>query len=179
MRKFSIFLFAVVALIACSEPAETYQVQQVTLKTQIDSLNYVAGYGAGLSVLRGEFNNTPEAVTDFVNALEAAYNGAEEVGNYAHIDGIAAQKAFDVGHAIREQERESGLMGFRGLETDFDLIKQGFINGLYADTTNIAPEAAFAYINAEIAQLAEAQYAADSIAAAELQAAQDTITYNR
>ena len=167
MRKLSIFLFAVIALMACSESSETYQVQQVSLKTPIDSLNYVDGYCVALSILRGDFNNSPEAVTDFVNALEAAYNGAEEVGNYAHLDSIYAQKAFQIGHTIREHERGSGLMGFNGLETDFDLIKMGFINGLYGDTTNIAPDAAFVYINAEIAKLAEAQYVADSIAAAE------------
>ncbi len=160
MKKFSILFFAAFAIIACSNSSETYKVENVTLKTQIDSLNYLAGYCTGFSIQSEGFESSTEAITDFINALESSYNGAEEPGSYEHLDERYTQAAFHIGQTIHNQEHESGLMGIDGLETNFDLIKQGFINGLYGDTTIIVPQAAFNYVNATLQPLAEAQYKA-------------------
>ena len=165
MKKISILLLVAFAFIACSNSSDYYKVENVTLKTQIDSLNYLAGYCTGINVdfqavryMRHSFENqnSPEAVTDFVNALEAAYNGAEEsASKYTHLDTIIIQQAQFIGKAIRNQERESGLMGIDGLETDFDLIKRGFINGLLSDTTFIKPQDAMAYMNETMEPIAQ------------------------
>ena len=50
MRKFSILFLAAFAIIACSNSSETYKVENVTLKSQIDSLNYFVGYCSGISI---------------------------------------------------------------------------------------------------------------------------------
>ncbi|MBR1878725.1 MAG: FKBP-type peptidyl-prolyl cis-trans isomerase [Paludibacteraceae bacterium] len=58
----------------------------------------------------------------------------------------------NVGKAIREQE-PVGLLGIPGLETNYDLIKQGFINGLYNYTEQMDMQAAGQYVDSVIARL--------------------------
>ncbi|MBQ6791257.1 MAG: FKBP-type peptidyl-prolyl cis-trans isomerase [Paludibacteraceae bacterium] len=55
------------------------------------------------------------------------------------------QMAKSVGTAIREQEAV-GLLGIEGLETNYDLIKQGFINGLYNYTEQMDSQEANQYV---------------------------------
>lgn len=165
MKKFSILLLAAFAIVACSS-TETYKVQNVTLNTQIDSLNFLAGYCTGIDIQKRALgnDNTLEAVTDFVNALEASYKGKEEdAETYKNLDARFVEYAQFIGKTIHDQERESGLMGINGLETDFDLIKQGFINGLFGDTTFTKPQEAFEYVNVTLTPLAQAQYEAMSV----------------
>ncbi|MBR4264302.1 MAG: FKBP-type peptidyl-prolyl cis-trans isomerase [Paludibacteraceae bacterium] len=58
----------------------------------------------------------------------------------------------NVGKAIREQE-PVGLLGISGLETNYDLIKQGFINGLYNYTEQMDMQAAGQYVDSVISNL--------------------------
>ncbi|MBR6492961.1 MAG: FKBP-type peptidyl-prolyl cis-trans isomerase [Paludibacteraceae bacterium] len=58
----------------------------------------------------------------------------------------------NVGKAIREQE-PVGLLGIAGLETNFDLIKQGFINGLYNYTDQMDLQSANAYVEGVVSKL--------------------------
>ncbi|MBR0195158.1 MAG: FKBP-type peptidyl-prolyl cis-trans isomerase [Paludibacteraceae bacterium] len=56
-----------------------------------------------------------------------------------------------VGKAIREQE-PVGLLNTPGLETNFDLIKQGFINGLYNYTEQFDMQSAGQYVESVISR---------------------------
>ena len=58
----------------------------------------------------------------------------------------------NVGKAIREQE-PVGLLGIAGIETDFDMIKQGFINGLYNYTEQMDMQTAGQYVEATVSRL--------------------------
>ena len=55
----------------------------------------------------------------------------------------------NIGKAIREQE-PVGLLGIEGLETNYDLIKQGFINGLYNYTEQFDMQSANTYVEETI-----------------------------
>ncbi|MBQ7631680.1 MAG: FKBP-type peptidyl-prolyl cis-trans isomerase [Paludibacteraceae bacterium] len=57
--------------------------------------------------------------------------------------------AKSVGKAIREQE-PVGLLGIEGLETNFDLLKQGFVNGLYNYTEQMDFQTASVYVETVI-----------------------------
>ena len=57
-----------------------------------------------------------------------------------------------VGKAIREQE-PVGLLNIEGLETNFDFIKQGFINGLYNYTEQFDLRSAGEYVESVVAEL--------------------------
>ncbi|MBR5678520.1 MAG: FKBP-type peptidyl-prolyl cis-trans isomerase [Paludibacteraceae bacterium] len=58
----------------------------------------------------------------------------------------------NIGKAIREQE-PVGLMNIPGLETNYDMIKQGFINGLYNYTELMDRQTASQYVDATIARI--------------------------
>ena len=57
--------------------------------------------------------------------------------------------AKSIGKAIREQE-PVGLLGIAGLETNYDLLKQGFINGLYNYTEQFDLQTANTYVESAI-----------------------------
>ena len=58
----------------------------------------------------------------------------------------------NIGKAIREQE-PVGLLGIAGMETNYDLIKQGFINGLYNYTEQLDMQTAGAYVEGVVSRL--------------------------
>ena len=103
----------------CPKKAKT-----IALKSFSDSLNYAFGVFNGgqirAYVLAGDSaDNGIEELIDNIN------KGLKENVRNPQIVGIGK----NIGKAIREQE-PVGLLGIEGLETKFDLIKQGFINGL-------------------------------------------------
>ena len=57
-----------------------------------------------------------------------------------------------IGRSIREQE-PVGLLGVEGLETNYDLIKQGFINGLNNYTEQMDMQTAGQYVEATVSRL--------------------------
>lgn len=153
MKKFYWLIVTAVVLVACSSE-DYYGVQHVKLHSRTDSLNYMAGYYTGLRAKRNFFltDNSAETVTNFVNALETAYNNKE-----ADVDGFPLEEhvrenAKLIGRTIREQEKESGLMGIEGLETDFDMLKAGLINGLFFDTIIVHPDSVAISINRIISE---------------------------
>ena len=60
--------------------------------------------------------------------------------------------AKNIGKSIREQE-PTGLLGIEGLETNYELIKQGFINGLYNYTEQMELQEANQYVDQVISEL--------------------------
>ena len=119
----------------------------VELKTKIDSLNYAIGYFYGSQIksnfpVDDEYNKAVEEFVDNVNfALKDDARNPQLVA-----------MGKNVGKAIREQE-PVGLLGVPGLETNFELIKQGFINGLYNHTTQFDMQSASTYVDAAFSRL--------------------------
>lgn len=148
MRKFYWLIVTAVVLVACSSE-EYYGVQHVQLHSRTDSLNYFAGYYAGLRAKRDLFlmDNSAATVTHFVNALETAYNDKEADVENIPLEEHVRESAKLIGRTIREQEQTSGLMDIQGLETDFDMLKAGLINGLYYDTVIVHPDSVAIYLN--------------------------------
>ena len=97
--------------------------EAVELKNQLDSINYAFGLLNGeqirLYILSGDTTGTAfdEFVTELNNTLKAGKK-------YPMLRNLGER----IGGQIKEQE-ETGLVGVPGLVTDFELIKQGFING--------------------------------------------------
>ena len=148
MKKFRFLVMMVIVIAACSS-SDNYTVQEVRLYSQTDSLNYLAGYFVGVKTKENLFpaDSTGSAFTDFVNAVESVYSNQEDELDSYPLEEHIKENAKLIGRTIREQERESGLMGINGLETDFDMMKQGLINGLFLDTTYVNPDSAVIYLN--------------------------------
>ncbi len=126
----------------CPKEAKT-----VELTSYNDSLNYAFGVLNGaqikMYILAGDEDGTStEEFLDNVNkGLKMNVRNPQIVS-----------MGKNVGKAIREQE-PTGLLGISGLETNFDLIKQGFINGLYDYTEQMDMQTAGQYVEAVVARL--------------------------
>lgn len=105
----------------CGKTAKT-----IELKTLNDSLNYAFGVLNGNDVHMYILANDSDGVEfeDFVKALN---NGLKSKVNNPQMVTMGE----NIGKQIKEQE-ETGLVGVMGLDTDFELIKQGFVNGLHS-----------------------------------------------
>ncbi len=129
-------------LAKCPKAAKT-----VELKSRIDSLNYAFGVlnGAQIKSYVLADDEDGEDLKVFVDNLN---KGLKEKVRNPQV--VAMGKS--VGQAIREQE-PVGLLGISGLETNYDLIKQGFINGLYNYTEQLDMQAAGSYVESVVSRL--------------------------
>ena len=112
-----------------------------------DSLNYAFGVLNGSSIKNylAAKDSTDGATEVFINNLNKGLK--KEVYNPQ-----TAEMGANIGRAIREQEPE-GLLGISGLETNYDLIKQGFINGLYNYTEQMDMQSAQQFVETTISRL--------------------------
>ena len=100
-------------------------VKKVTLATQNDSVNYAFGYlnGNEVSMYIFALDSTGEMKKEFIANINV---GLKSNVKNPQLVNMGEQ----IGKSIKEQEPQ-GLIGESSLATDFELIKQGFINGLY------------------------------------------------
>ena len=100
------------------------KVKNVALKSMIDSVNYAFGYLNGTEVAQYVLlmDSTGAMKKEFIAYINKGL--ASNVKN-PQIVNMGEQ----IGKSIKEQEAQ-GLIGEPSLATDFELIKQGFINGL-------------------------------------------------
>ena len=103
-------------------------VKKVTLATQNDSVNYAFGYlnGNEVSMYIFALDSTGEMKKEFIANINV---GLKSTVKNPQLVNMGEQ----IGKSIKEQEPQ-GLIGESSLATDFELIKQGFINGLLGDT---------------------------------------------
>ena len=119
----------------------------IALNSRLDSLNYAFGVmnGAQIKSYLLANDSTGEDREEFIDNVNKALK--EKVLNPQL---VAMGK--NIGKAIREQE-PVGLMGISGLETNYDFIKLGFINGLYNYTEQMDMQAAGQYVDGVISRL--------------------------
>lgn len=119
----------------------------VELANQMDSLNYAFGVmnGSEIRVYVLAQDTTGEGFNDFVAAVN---KGLKSKVKNPQLVSMGEQ----IGKTIKEQEAD-GLVGVAQLVTDFELIKQGFINGMYKFEAPMKAEDAGAYIESAIATL--------------------------
>ncbi len=96
----------------------------VELKDRTDSLNYACGMLNGTAIKRYVLSNDSDGKAQ--KELIAAIN--KGVKAKVHNPQLKSMGE-NIGRSIREQEAQ-GLIGEPSLATDFELIKQGFVNGL-------------------------------------------------
>lgn len=119
---------------------------KVTLKNNADSVNYAFGMLNGqqivMYVLSADTTGTGKEV--FLKELNSVLKSGQK---YPQLSKIGEQ----IGKQIKAQE-ESGLIGIEALTTDFELIKQGFING-FLDYGDWDPMFANGYIQEAVNEI--------------------------
>lgn len=121
------------------------KVRNIALNSALDSLNYAFGYLNGNELAQGLI--TDEETKDAsVSALAASINkGLKDKTKNVQL----VRMAENIGQQIKEQE-PVGLVGVEGLGTDFEMLKQGFINGFYQEFGQMTLEQANEYIQTTI-----------------------------
>ena len=126
-------------LCKCMKKAKT-----IKLENELDSLNFAFGVMNGNQIRTYVLadDSTGKAVEEFIDNVNIGIK--QNVRNPQTV-----QIAKNIGKTIREQE-PVGLLGIAGLETNYDMIKQGFINGLYNYTEQMDMQAANQYVEAVV-----------------------------
>ena len=119
----------------CMDKAKT-----VTLANIEDSLNYAFGFLNGNEIRMYILANDSDGsmIQEFVTYVN---KGLKSKDSNPQLINMGEQ----IGKTIKEQETQ-GLIGEPSLATDFELIKQGFINGMYGKTFAFTGEEAGQYI---------------------------------
>lgn len=119
----------------------------IELKNYTDSLNYAFGMMNG-SQVKNYLLAEDSTGADAKEFIENVNKGLKASVRNPQLVTIAK----NIGTAIREQEAV-GLLGIAGLETNYDMIKAGFINGLYNYTEQFDMQTANQYVESVVASL--------------------------
>ena len=140
MKKISIFLLAVLAMISCGN---SYKAQDAKLTNESDSINYAIGLLNGLQIKMYYLANdsSDEAVAEFIDALDEAYLDKEEELSDIQREGR------QIGSAFKGFE-EKGLAETQAWTLNEKLFLQGLVNALYEDTTVMTMEQAEPFVMA-------------------------------
>lgn len=137
MKKLSIFLFAALMMISCGN---SYKAQDAKLSNQADSINYAVGLLNGLQLKMYYLANdsSDETVTEFIDALEKAYQDKDE--KLSEI----AQAGRQFGESVKGFEK-NGLAENPAWAFNGEIYLQGLVNAFYTDTTMMNPDEAQAF----------------------------------
>lgn len=121
--------------------------KEVVLNSKIDSLNYAFGLlngdGVGRELLAND--TTGKELKTLVKAIN---KGLKDKSKNPQLVAMAE----NIGQTIRKQEAD-GLLGVPELETRFELIQQGFVNGMKGYEKEMTSAEANQYVNDAINQL--------------------------
>lgn len=140
----------------CFGQAATAQ-NQISLRTQTDSLNYALGVANGDGIKNYHFQNKPleECIGIFMKSMDEAFAGdkpfvkPDSVTNkYASIVELGNK----VGSALKAQA-STGLMGISGQKVDFQLIKKGIDDGMRDNNSLMSPTNSQKYLQETTAKI--------------------------
>lgn len=124
-----------------------HKVKTVELKNFTDSINYAFGMLNGdqmrMYLLANDTNGI--AQRDFIENINKAMKVSAR-------NPQLVMMGKQIGSAIREQE-PTGLLGMENVATNFELIKQGFVNGMYDYDTQFDSRTAGEYIENTMTQI--------------------------
>ena len=127
MKKLSVIILAAMAMISCGN---TYTAQQAELANMNDSMNFALGVanGAQIKMYYLSKDSTPETVYEFIDALQAGYDGnVPELTEEARI-------GKNIGSSVVLGEK-NGLADNPAWTLNEKMFFQGLVNGLEQDTT--------------------------------------------
>ncbi len=124
------------------------KVNSIALNNVIDSISYAYGYVYGDGIAQNLLVNDSTG-KDFKTLVKSINKGL----SIKRVNPELAQMANNIGSTIAQQEKEGQLIGINGIETRIELIKQGFVNGFYGDTTMFTFPQANDYLRITLAEI--------------------------
>lgn len=124
-----------------------HKVKTVELKNFTDSINYAFGMLNGDQMRMYLLANDTDGIAqkDFIENINKAMKVSAR-------NPQLVMMGKQIGSAIREQE-PTGLLGMENVATNFELIKQGFVNGMYDYDTQFDSRSAGEYIENTMTQI--------------------------
>lgn len=124
-----------------------HKVKTVELKNFTDSINYAFGMLNGDQMRMYLLANDTDGIAqkDFIENINKAMKVSAR-------NPQLVMMGKQIGSAIREQE-PTGLLGMENVATNFELIKQGFVNGMYDYDTQFDSRTAGEYIENTMTQI--------------------------
>lgn len=124
-----------------------HKVKTVELKNFTDSINYAFGMLNGDQMRMYLLANDTDGIAqkDFIENINKAMKVSAR-------NPQLVMMGKNIGSAIREQE-PTGLLGMENVATNFELIKQGFVNGMYDYDTQFDSRTAGEYIENTMTQI--------------------------
>lgn len=124
-----------------------HKVKTVELKNFTDSINYAFGMLNGDQMRMYLLANDTDGIAqkDFIENINKAMKVSAR-------NPQLVMMGKQIGSAIREQE-PTGLLGLENVATNFELIKQGFVNGMYDYDTQFDSRTAGEYIENTMTQI--------------------------
>ena len=143
MKKQNIFFaLAVIAIFTFTACNSGNKAKAPKLVSQIDSLNYAFGFANGNDLknyyLKGD--SADKKIEIFMRGIEEGLKGGEE--KKPELSNLGMR----FGGWLKEQKK-AGFLGDSTLKIDYNLIRQGFINGLNKSKDQMDPQKAQEYIN--------------------------------
>ena len=148
---FAIACITLVSFVSCNNNTT----KKPILSSQIDSLNYAFGLTNGEGIRDYYFKNdtTGAKLDSFLKGLNEGLESKED-GKNTELTNIASQ----IGATLKQQQT-IGLLGDTTLTVDYDLIRQGLINGIKKFDTQMSAAEAQEYLNTTMQELYEKRMA--------------------
>lgn len=115
--------------------------KDVVLSTKVDTLNYAFGYLNGGGIAKQLFSED-----SFEADLKVFADAVNKALKNKSANPQLVQMGEQIGQTISKQE-ETGLMGVDGIVTIFELIQQGFVNGMLGYEEQMTASDANTYVN--------------------------------
>jgi FKBP-type peptidyl-prolyl cis-trans isomerase FkpA len=165
MKRINIILTVVTLIALVATSCSDYKEKSVTLKSDLDSLNYAFGYVNG-KILR-EYHLTNDSTGE---GLKALMKGIKE-GLNEKVVNEDIKPVVDLGAMIGSQlKTNENFYGDSTLKMNYELLRQGLINGISKSDVVMSAEDARVYFNGTMealqAKKLEATYGANKAAGA-------------
>ncbi|GAB1416319.1 FKBP-type peptidyl-prolyl cis-trans isomerase N-terminal domain-containing protein [Paludibacter sp.] len=142
MKRINI-IWTIVAIVAIvSTSCSDYKAKSVSLKSELDTLNYAFGYVNGKILKQYHLNNdsTGKQLKSFMEGVEAGLKEKEVAPEVRNVT--------EMGTMIGSQLKSNpDFYNDSTLKMDFNLLRQGLINGISGDTLVMNNDAARDYFN--------------------------------
>jgi FKBP-type peptidyl-prolyl cis-trans isomerase FklB len=122
---------------------------QISLRTQTDSLNYTLGVANGDGIKNYHFQNKPleECIGTFMKSLDEAFAGDKQFvkPDSANVYAPIIEMGNKVGTTLKAQA-STGLMGIPSIKVEFQLIRKGVEDGMRDNNSLMSPASSQKYL---------------------------------
>jgi len=142
MKKLNIFIAVALVAAFTFSSCNSNKPKLPELKTQVDSLNYALGlaYGDNLKTNYIKGDSAQKSIKLLLEGIDEASKGKVEKENEELVS-LGTQ----IGSSLKQQKK-AGFLGDSALTLNFDLIKQGLLNGLKSSKKQMTAQAAQTYL---------------------------------